>query len=140
MDFAAKRRKPPVVPIIPLLDILAILLIFFVATSTFREENPAVNITPPTSTALAAKMVEDERVTLALTAEGDVYLGADQVDLDDLAVHLLDFKEERPAAELQLKADENVPLKTMVEVWDSLTAAGFDFKNVPTRILLQRAQ
>ncbi|MEM9478389.1 MAG: biopolymer transporter ExbD [Verrucomicrobiota bacterium] len=140
MEFAAKRRKPPIVPIIPLLDILAILLIFFVATSTFREENPAVNITPPTSKALAAKMVEDKRVTLALTPEGEVFLGAEQVKLDDLAVHLLDFKEARPEAKLQLKADEYVPLKTMVEVWDSLTAAGFDFKNVPTRILLQRKQ
>ena len=140
MEFVEKRRRPMVVPIIPLLDILAILLIFFVATWAPREENPAVNITPPTSKALAAKILTDQRVTLALTAEGNVYLGDEEVPLDTLAVRLLDFRESRPEAKLQLKADEEIPLKTMVEVWDSLTAAGFDFKNVPTRILLEKGR
>ena len=138
MEFVAKRRKPPIVPIIPLLDILAILLIFFVATSTFREKKAEVTITPPTSKALAAKITMEERVTLALASDGKVYLGPDEVPVAQLAVRLIEFKESRPGAKLELKADEEIPLKTMVEVWDSLTAAGYDFKNVPTRILLQK--
>lgn len=126
-------------PIVSLIDILAILLIFFILTSTFREEKTFAEITLPESGALATKTTDEVRLELAITADAQVLLGADEVPLPELASRLRRLKAERPDVKLELRADEDAPLKVLVAAWDALTRAGFRVKDVPARILMQKS-
>jgi len=126
------------VPIVSLIDILAILLIFFILTSTFREEKSFAEITLPKSGALAVETSTEARLELAITADSKVLLGAAEVPLSELVSRLRRLKAERPEVKLELRADEEAPLKILVAAWDALTRAGFRVKDVPARILMQK--
>lgn len=138
MKFIEKRHRPLVVPIISLIDILALLLVFFIITSTFREAKSFANITLPSTVALSTRTSAEARMELAIGADSRIWLGAEEVAVERLAAQLKQLKAERPDVKLELKADENAPLKTLVAVWDALTRAGIRVKDVPARILLEK--
>ena len=138
MNFYTKRRRPPTVPIVTLIDILAILLIFFIATTTWKERETLVKVTPPQSSEMSATSERDVRVALALSPTGEISLGPRPLTIAQLPAALLDFKAENPRGTLELKADEKTPLGLMVQVWDAATKAGVDIDEIPLRILLER--
>jgi len=138
MNFVKKHNRRPAVPIISLIDILAILLIFVVLTHDLSEEKAFANITPPTSAALAVARSPESRLELAITPDAKYMLGAAAVASAELGSRLKQLKDERPDAKLELKADEDAPLKALVLAWDALTRAGFRVNDVPSRILLRK--
>jgi biopolymer transport protein ExbD len=137
-SYVHQRKRQVAVPIITLIDILAILLIFVVVTHELPEEKAFANITPPSSSVLGKAMSTGGRIELAIKADGSVLLGAEAVADGRLAARLRRLKADRPEAKLELKADEDAPLKALVGVWDALTRAGFRVKDVPSRILLEK--
>ena len=151
MKILSRKRTRPQVPIVPLIDILTILLIFFIVTATFKTEeekekqeegtgqkNEALlSITLPKASDLDVTLNPGERLTLALTPEGEVYLEDARVELDDLVPILQGLKLERPDAKLELRTDESVPFGTVVKVWNTLSKAGIKVKEVPSRILMK---
>ena len=44
MKFAVRKRRAPSIIIVSLVDILTILLIFFVVSTTFKKDQPEVEI------------------------------------------------------------------------------------------------
>ncbi|MCH2059922.1 MAG: biopolymer transporter ExbD [Verrucomicrobiales bacterium] len=138
MNFVRKRSSRPSVPIISLIDILAILLIYFILTSAPLEEKTFANITLPEASALSSKTTSESRMELAVSSDSRIFLGAEEVPAGELAANLRKLKEERPGVKLELKADEDAPLKALVAAWDALTRSGFKVKDVPARILLRK--
>src|SRR6476661_2193967 len=49
MNFAVRKRRAPSIIIVSLVDILIILLIFFVVSTTFKKDQPEVQINLPES-------------------------------------------------------------------------------------------
>jgi biopolymer transport protein ExbD len=139
MKFVKPHNRRPAVPIISLIDILAILLIYVMLTHDRSEEKAFANITPPTSASLGDVRPAEGRVELAITSDANFLLGASPVEAAELEAALARLKRNRPDAKLELKADEDAPLKSLVFAWDALTGAGFRVKDVPSRILLQRS-
>lgn len=139
MAFYVKKRRTPVIPIVALVDILTVLLIFFVVTTTFKKEdrNALLQIALPQASALTPSVENTPRTALSVTASSEVFLDGQAVALDDLATAVRAFRTTRPADRLELKADEQAPLGTLVKVWDALAAAGLKVNtDVPTKILL----
>jgi len=137
MNFYQKRRSAPAVPIISLIDILAILLIFFIVTTTFKEQKSLLNISLPKASKMSGTPALERRMTLAVSENEEVFLEDEPVPLDSLAAVLQRLKAENPEVKLELQADETLPLGTLVAVWDALNQAGIAIKDVPARILLQ---
>ena len=137
MRIHTSRRKSPVVPIVSLIDILAILLIFFIVTTTFKKKKTLLPIDIPSTERLEAKSSTEERDTLTVTADGVFQLSTAplaDIPADILGDVLLGYKDKHPDGKLELRADEAIPLKTLVLIWDALTEAGFKIKDVPARI------
>lgn len=134
MEFVVRKRNRPVVPIISLIDILAILLIFFVATSTFREKKSAMKINLPSSAVLGGPLVNDVQGELAIKSEDEITFNGVPTTLVELPAQLSFFKKMKPERKVELLADQEIPLRVMVAVWDALTGAGFRINEVPTRI------
>ena len=136
MKIISAKRTRPVIPIISLIDILAILLIFFIVTTTFKEKKALLNIDLPSAGALAAQQSSERRMVLSATAEGELFLLDKPISIDALPVELAELKLARPDGKLALEADTTTDLGLLISIWDALTTAGFEIKDVPARILV----
>ena len=138
MRFINKKNSRPIVPIVSLIDILAILLIYFILTSSPKEDKSFASITLPKASSLAKNIDSKTRLELALTADSKILLGAEEIPVTQLTTRLKQLKADKPYLALELKADEQAPLKNLVNVWDALTQAGYPIKEVPARILVKK--
>ena len=136
MKLLHTKRKTPEIPIIALMDILAILLIFFIVSTTFKKPRPVLEIDLPTVKELPSTEVADARSVLAIDKEGVVTLDLVQVEIEKLADYLIAYKNVNPDKKLELEADEEVNLEQLFQIWDALTKAGIEIKDVPARINL----
>lgn len=136
MKLLETNRKTPEVPIIALIDILAILLIFFIVSTTFKKKRPVLEIDLPTSKALPSQQISDQRSVLAVDKEGVVTLDLVEVEMEKLGEYLKAFKNVNPEAKLELEPDKEVNINELFQVWDALTEAGIEIKDVPARIKL----
>ena len=134
MEFYQAKRKELTVPVIPLIDILAILLIFFIISTTFKKPRPILTIDLPTVKEVATDEVTEDRAVLAVAADGRVTLDIHEVPEGTLSAYLMQFKSEFPNRELELEADQAVSLKQLFSIWDALTEADIEIKEVPARI------
>lgn len=137
MNFYIKKRKSPMVPIITLIDILAILLIFFIVTTTFKKKESLVKVNLPSSSEMGESEERENRIPVALDSEGRISLGEKMITIEQLPDALKALREKNPEAKLELNADAETPLKTIVKIWDATTKAGLEIKDIPLRILLE---
>jgi biopolymer transport protein ExbD len=140
MRFIKKKTNRPIVPIVSLIDILAILLIYFILTSSPREDKAFASITLPKASSLAKNLQSSSSLELSLTSDSKIFLGVEEIPENQLKKRLKQLKSERPKLSLELKADEQAPLKSLVGAWDALTSAGYPVKDVPARILIKKPQ
>jgi biopolymer transport protein ExbD len=76
MNFSVKKRRAPVIIIVSLVDILIILLIFFVVSTTFKKDQPEVQINLPGELEAAVRgLPEQRKSTLALQADKKASFG-----------------------------------------------------------------
>ncbi|MCH1504189.1 MAG: hypothetical protein GWQ05_25230 [Verrucomicrobiaceae bacterium] len=134
MHIATRRRRTPIIPIIPLMDILVILLIFFMLTTTFPEKRESLAIDLPKVTNLPASTKIDQRITLEIAQNNEMRLADAPVNLRGLAGALKKMKAALPDAKIELKADDDVSLQLLLQVWEILTEQGFPIKDVPVRV------
>jgi biopolymer transport protein ExbD len=130
MKFYTKRRKMPSITVVSLIDILAILLIFFIVTTTFRDQLPQLQINLPESKSAKTPASEPKKTVLLQIK------GADQITLDGKAVTaaglpaaILSVQKANPGCAITMQADKEAPFGTVVSVLDALQQAGI--KNIP---------
>jgi biopolymer transport protein ExbD len=141
MNLRPRKRTTPAIPIVALVDILVIVLLFVVSVSTMdpkKKREKQLQIALPQSSALGSgEGVKETRTTLAINKEKKIFLDGKEVEDDTLAIALKEMKAAVPGLKLELQADTDTSLGTLVKVWDALKAAGFSINDVPARI--QRA-
>ena len=89
---------------------------------------------------MAKSLQSSSSLELSLTSDSKIFLGVEEIPENQLTTRLKQLKSERPKLRLELKADEQAPLKSLVEAWDALTSAGYPVKDVPARILIKKPQ
>ena len=130
MRFYTRKRQAPSVIIVSLIDILAILLIFFIVTTTFRKNQPLLQINLPESKAAEQAPAENsEPVILSVKSAEEITLDETPVTLAALAQTLKTVREQQPARPIAMQADREAPFGTVVKVLDALKEAGI--KNIP---------
>jgi biopolymer transport protein ExbD len=74
---------------------------------------------------------------LAIDRDGTIRLDNLTVpDLQLLDAYLAAFVKENPKRKLELEPDKEVSLEKLMGIWDALTRAGIEVKDVPARIQL----
>lgn len=130
MRFYIRKRRAPSVIIVSLIDILAILLIFFIVTTTFRKNQPQLQINLPESrTAEQAPAENTEPAILRVKSATEITLDEKPVTIENLADALRTLREQAPARPIAMQADREAPFGVVVRVLDALRDAGI--KNIP---------
>lgn len=128
MQFAVRKRRAPSIIIVSLVDILTILLIFFVVSTTFKKDQPEVQINLPDSKTAAKAPAEMEHAVVSVDAENNVKLDGRLVGLDELQKAITDLPPTKKSA-IALQADRKAEFGTIVKVMDALKLAGV--RNLP---------
>jgi len=135
MQFERPATRLRQVPIVPLIDILFIVLIFFIVSSEEKKKRQVLRVELPTVNEVPSESVVDDRSVLAVDGEGRIQLDNLSVpSLKLLDAYLEAFVRNNPGRKLELEADKDLTVEQLVAIWDALTRAGFEVKDVPARI------
>jgi biopolymer transport protein ExbD len=128
MKFAVKKRRAPSIIIVSLVDILTILLIFFVVSTTFKKDQPQVQINLPESKTATAAPAELEHAILSVSENDEIKLDGKTIAVEDLESAVRNLPETRRTS-LAMQADKKASFGIIVKVMDALKLAGV--KNLP---------
>jgi len=128
VKFAVRKRRAPSIIIVSLVDILTILLIFFVVSTTFKKDQPQVQINLPESKTATNAPAELEHAIVSVDEKNVVQLDGKPIAVEDLESAVKNLSETRRST-LALQADKQASFGTIVKVMDALKLAGV--KNLP---------
>ena len=128
MNFAVRKRRAPNIIIVSLVDILIILLIFFVVSTTFKKDQPEVQINLPESKTATNAPSELEHALVSVDQNDEVKLDGVTLAMDELENAVRNLPAARKST-LALQADKKASFGTIVKVMDALKLAGV--KNLP---------
>ena len=128
MKFAVRKRRAPSIIIVSLVDILTILLIFFVVSTTFKKDQPQVQISLPESKTATSAPAELEHAILTVSENDEIKLDGQTIAVEDLESAVRNLSDTRRTS-LALQADKKASFGIIVKVMDALKLAGV--KNLP---------
>jgi biopolymer transport protein ExbD len=128
MKFAVRKRRAPLIIIVSLVDILIILLIFFVVSTSFKKDQPEVQINLPDSKTAQKQPGELEHAIVSIDLNDEIKLDGRAIAVDALEDAVRNLPESRKST-LALQADKKASFGTIIKVMDALKLAGV--KNLP---------
>ncbi|GEM_PF-317032 len=128
--FGTKRRvRRPTINLTSLIDILFMLLIFFMLSSTFRNQL-GIDISLPK--AVTAANQENMGKEITVDASGAIYFNSAPVTPTQLREKLVELLKMEPEAALVLRADKNTPFQNVLNVIDITREVGGGQLVIPT--------
>jgi len=128
MKFIVRKRRAPNIIIVSLVDILIILLIFFVVSTTFKKDQPEVQINLPESKTATSAPAELEHAIVSVDQENEIQLDGLPLRVEELEAAVRNLPPTRKSS-LVLQADKGASFGIIVKVMDALKLAGV--RNLP---------
>jgi biopolymer transport protein TolR len=118
------RAKPMAeINVTPFVDVMLVLLIIFMVAAPLLTVGVPVELPKTAATPLPSE--DEEPLTLALTAEGQLVLQSTEIDRNELIPRLRAIAAERQDDKVFLRADGAVPYARVMQVMGALNAGGF---------------
>ena len=128
MKIAVRKRRAPSIIIVSLVDILTILLIFFVVSTTFKKDQPEVQINLPESQTATKTPAELDHSIVSVNADDQISLNGQSLPVEELETAVRELIATKNAS-LALQADKKASFGMIIKVMDALKLAGV--KNLP---------
>ena len=110
------------IEIIPMIDVMMFLLVFFVLISLNALPALGLRVVLPTA-ANPAHLDIVKRVTLTLTADGEIYIDGDKTSLDGVTERLRAMAQDSKLT-VVISGDRDARLQPLVNLLDALKRAG----------------
>ena len=121
----------------PMVDVMLVLLIIFMVITPMLNNKVNVDLAKvDTPTAMPDADKEDAGV-VAITRDGRVYLGANQVVADELGPKVLAMLENKVSKEVYMRVDARAHYGIVMDTIDNLRTAGVDEVGLLTEPRLQ---
>jgi biopolymer transport protein ExbD len=105
----------------PMLDVVFIMLIFFIVTSSFIKE-AGVEVQRPQ--AQTANPQDKGNILIAITADGQVWMDKQVVDVRSVRAHVERMRVDQPDGAVVVQADQDARTGLVVQVMDQARLAG----------------
>ncbi|MDO9453399.1 MAG: biopolymer transporter ExbD [Stagnimonas sp.] len=120
------RRNHPVneetgIDLAPMLDFVMNLLIFFIIAAAFVQES-GIRVNKPS--AKTAKEEDRASIFVAISAENQIWINRERVDIRRLRTEIERLRRGKPKAAVVIQGDQSARLGLMVEVMDQARLAG----------------
>ena len=107
MEIGDSRSLKAEINVTPLVDVMLVMLIIFILVTPLLQKGMGVTL-PKARNVAAVSENEDQIVVVALTADGQLFVGKDPVDKARLEGLLRSRLQANSAVQLQIKADNSV--------------------------------
>src|SRR3954470_24413279 len=115
MKIAVRKRRAPSIIIVSLVDILTILLIFFVVSTTFKKDQPEVQINLPDSQTATKAPAEEDHAIVSVNENDEVLLDGRPLPIEELESAVRELMVAKKSS-LALQADKKASFGTIVKV------------------------
>ena len=105
----------------PMLDVVFIMLIFFIVTSSFIRESGVEVQRPQAET---ANPQDKGNILIAVTADGQVWMDKQPVDIRSVRAHVERMRVDQPDGAVVVQADQDARTGLVVQVMDQARLAG----------------
>jgi len=125
----AKRimRVNSTINVTPMVDVMLVLLIIFMVITPMLQKGVSVDLARVNSPQAMPDADKEDALLVAVTRDGKIFFGADQVAGADQLTHLVkDRLASRTDKRVFIKADARTRYGNVVDVVDNVRAAGVD--------------
>ena len=135
MQFHTAKKKKAIINITSLIDVLFLLLIFFMVSSTFREQ-PGMKLDLPETKSHEVTETKDSILQIVKDKAGteSLILNAQEIPIDSLAPRLTALLKNTEDKSLTLKADKKIEHGLVVKAMDIARQCGVKKLIVATKI------
>lgn len=117
----APQQEETGIDLAPMLDFVMNLLIFFIITAAFISES-GIRVNRPT--AQTATKEDQANVFVAISANGEVWIDRQHVDIRAVRTNIQRLKSQHPKMTVIIQADKDARAGLMVEAMDQVRLAG----------------
>lgn len=110
----------------PMVDVMLVLLIIFMVITPMLQNKVNVELAKTVSADPMPDADHEDTVKVAVTRDGRVYLGANQIALADLGPKAQDLLQNKPDKTVYIRADARARYGVVMDAIDDLRTAGVD--------------
>jgi len=121
MKFEISNKPLAVFSYSSLTDIVLLLVIFFLLTSQFVIQTGVKVKLPGSQT---NEQAEPTQLVVTITSENAIYVGSEQIGIDQLALKLNENLELNDQNNLVIRADKTVQIDVVIKVIDAAKSVG----------------
>jgi biopolymer transport protein ExbD/biopolymer transport protein TolR len=116
----------------PMVDVMLVLLIVFMVITPMVQNKVNVDLTKSVDATPMPDAEHEDSVVVAVTRDGHVYLGANQVASADLGPRITDMLQNKTNKEVYMRADARSNYGIVMDAIDNIRTAGVDTLGVLT--------
>ncbi len=128
VDVDSKDKNAVVadINVTPMVDIMLVLLIIFMVITPMLQKGVSVDMAKATNPREMREADQDDAVVVAVTRDGKIYLGSDQLLVDRLSERIQDLLAAKVDKTVYVKSDRRAKYGGVVDVVDTVRSAGVD--------------
>ncbi|HEY4359157.1 MAG TPA: biopolymer transporter ExbD [Acidobacteriaceae bacterium] len=120
----------------PMVDVMLVLLIIFMVITPMLNNKVNVDLPVVAAASVMENASKEDAITVAVTRDGKVFLGADQVSVDTIGSKIADLLSKKTAADadksVYLRADIRANYGKVMDAIDGIRVAGVSQLNLLT--------
>ena len=126
--MASRHKGKAIVDInvTPMVDVMLVLLIIFMVITPMLSKGVSVDMVRTRNHIAMDEADREDALVVAVTRDGNVFLGRTKIEADQLGVQVKDVLENRIDKTVYVKSDERARYERVVEVINILRAGGCD--------------
>jgi biopolymer transport protein TolR len=110
----------------PMVDVMLVLLIIFMVITPMLQKDVTVDLAKVQNPEQMTDADKEDSIVVAITRDGSIFLGRDNVQPDQLTNKIKDRIASRVDKRVYVRSDARAKYKNVVEVVDNVRAAGVD--------------
>ncbi len=110
----------------PMVDVMLVLLIIFMVITPMLQNKVNIDLAKVTDPTAMPDADKEDAVVVAVTRDGKVYLGQNQVSMADLGPKVADMLQNKTDKEIFMRADARAQYGAVMDAIDNVRTAGVD--------------
>ena len=110
----------------PMVDVMLVLLIIFMVITPMLQNKVNIDLAKVNDPTAMPDADKEDAVVVAVTRDGKVYLGQNQVSMKDLGQKVSGMLKDKTSKEMFMRADSRAQYDAVMEAIDNCRTAGVD--------------